>query len=130
MIWQAKPERWQAVAAQFTSLERGASMRNDVTEPLAPEGTKLRKRRRLRMIPARVLGSRERVLEFHRPPYLPYGRSFRADGAAAQGWSEVWVPCNKARTNPPLRGETSRIGDDLIPDSRPGAKNWTIRCVA
>jgi hypothetical protein len=105
MIWQAKPERWQAVAAQFTSLERGPSMRNDVTEPLAPEGTKLRKRRRLRMIPARVLGSRERVLEFHRPPYLPYGGSFRADGAAAQGWSELWVPLQQSEDRPLLCAE-------------------------
>jgi uncharacterized protein len=31
-------------------------------------------------------------LEFHWPPSLPYGGSFRADGAAAQGWSETWIP--------------------------------------
>jgi Domain of unknown function (DUF4440) len=81
MVWQAKPERWQAVAAQFTRLAG-----DDVDgRPFASEGTKLPKRRRLRMIPARVSGSRERVLEFHRPPSLPYGGSFRADGAATRG---------------------------------------------
>jgi hypothetical protein len=63
-IWQAKPAGWQAVAAQFTSLGRGRSAANDVEgRPLASEGSELRKRRHLRMIPARVWGSRERVLE-------------------------------------------------------------------
>jgi uncharacterized protein len=31
-------------------------------------------------------------LEFHWPTSLPYGGSFRADGAVAQGWSEAWIP--------------------------------------
>jgi hypothetical protein len=86
MIWQAKPQRWQAVAAQFTSLERGPSAGNDVDgRPLASERTKSRKRRRLRI---------------HWPPSLPCGGSFRADGAAAQGWSELWVPLQQSEDRP------------------------------
>jgi hypothetical protein len=42
----------------------------------------------------------------------------------------VGSAATKRGPTPPLRGETSRIGDDLIPGSRPGAKNWTSRCVA
>jgi putative ABC transport system ATP-binding protein len=42
----------------------------------------------------------------------------------------VGSAATKRGPTPPLRGETSRIGDDLIRDSRPGAKSWTIRCVA
>jgi uncharacterized protein len=37
-------------------------------------------------------------LEFHWPPSLPYGGSFRANGAAAQGWSETWVPLQPTET--------------------------------
>jgi Domain of unknown function (DUF4440) len=91
MIWQAKPQRWQAVAAQFTSLERGPSAANDVDgRPLASQRTNSRKQRRLRI---------------HWPPSLPYGGSFRADGAAAQGRSEVWVPLQQREDRPLLCAE-------------------------
>jgi hypothetical protein len=110
MLWQAKQNHWQAVAAQFTSLERGPSAKNDVdVRPLASEGTKSRKRRRLRMIPARVPGLRARVLELHRPPSLTYGGSFRADGAAGQGWSEVWVPLQPSEDRPLLCAERRSV---------------------
>ena len=91
MIWQAKPKRWQAVAAQFTSLERGPSAANDVDgRPFASERTKSRKRQRLRI---------------HWPLSLPCGGSFRADGAAAQGWSELWVPLQQGEDRPLLCAE-------------------------
>jgi ketosteroid isomerase-like protein len=40
----------------------------------------------------RLLELHHPELEFHWPASLPYGGSFRADGAVAQGWSETWIP--------------------------------------
>jgi uncharacterized protein len=37
-------------------------------------------------------------LEFHWPPSLPYGGSFLANGAAAQAWSETWIPLQPTET--------------------------------
>lgn len=37
-------------------------------------------------------------LEFSWPPSLPYGGSFRANGAVAQGWSETWLPLQPSET--------------------------------
>jgi Domain of unknown function (DUF4440) len=46
MLWQAKPERWQAVAAQFTPLER--------------EQSRGKKRRRMIISPSRVASNASR----------------------------------------------------------------------
>jgi ketosteroid isomerase-like protein len=53
-------------------------------------------------------------LEFHWPPSLPYGGSFRADGAAGQGWSEAWLPLQPSAAERRMDPRVIAAADDEV----------------